>query len=546
MDTNVNLLLFDSNSDKLNELVEIIKILPVKLVKAENINNVLKLASEQEFALGIIHSEHEHDSIFNLITKIKANSINRFLPFILLTNKEIKEEYLLKSIASGIVDFVKKPVSAHILLGKVNVFLELYQQRKKLENEIEQRKATETKMVVIQNNLKLAKDKAEEADKLKSAFLANMSHEIRTPMNAIVGFSNLLIDEQINPAQRHQYTKYINSSSNSLMRLIDDIIDIAKIEAGQLKITASNIHVQPIMRELLRIHTEEISRRRKSKLVLKIKLPDKDCTILSDELRVKQVLTNLLNNAIKFTIEGEIEFGYHIIKNQEIRFFVKDTGIGIPPAKLDKVFDRFQRIDNHDLPDASGTGLGLSIAKRIVELLGGNIQVESSEGFGSTFSFTLPYNYALDKNAIIHEPAASQEEVYTWADKLILVAEDEFINFQFLKETLRPTGVKIIWAKNGLEAVKLCNENKDEINTILMDIKMPVMSGYEATIRIKQDTPEIPIVAQTAYAMSGEKENCMEAGFDEYLSKPIKPADLYKTVSLMFKLQEEKRIKMRV
>ena len=376
--------------------------------------------------------------------------------------------------------------------------------------------------------LKEAKERAEEADKLKTAFLANMSHEIRTPMNSIVGFSNLLTEENLDQNEKNEYIQHINHGSETLLKLIDDIIDIAKIEAGQLSITLDTCNLKELMDELYIMHTTQLKQKNKHQISLFNEIvPLSDgFNIVTDEFRLKQVLSNLLGNAIKFTQEGKITFGFKQI-NDMLEFYVKDTGIGISAEGQKVIFERFRQENHSGLKHSGGTGLGLAISHHIIELLGGSISVNSIPDHGSVFTFTIPYRTAevpakKQKNSI---PVKGVFD-YNWNDKTILVVEDIDSNYKYIHAAIFRTGINILRAVDGREAISMCSSN-GKIDIILMDVNMPVLNGYEATIEIKKLWPNIPIIAQTAYAMQGEEQRSREAGCDAYLSKPVNLRSLF-------------------
>ncbi|HRX96182.1 MAG TPA: PAS domain S-box protein [Bacteroidales bacterium] len=398
-----------------------------------------------------------------------------------------------------------------------------------MKEDITERKKMERELII-------AKEKAEESDKLKSAFLANMSHEIRTPMNSIIGFSQLLDDPDLSIDERNHFINLIQNSGNDLMSLIDDIIDISKIEAGQMKIFKSQYMVDQLMRELYHGFHEHVKTNPKTnKLKVIYKAPDHAENIVAntDIDRFKQVIRNLFYNSIKFTDKGYIEFGFEYenpkFKN-ELLFYVKDTGIGIDPEKKELIFNSFTQANESDTRLYGGTGLGLAISKNIVELLGGRIWVESKPGKGATFYFTLP-RITEHGTAINTKPAGKEHQFheYNLTGKSILVVEDDDSSYDFFERILRRTGANLMRAEDGMQAVKKFRQNKFDV--VLMDIRLPRMDGYKTMKKIKSMNPEIPVVAQTAYAMQGEKDKCLKAGFDNYLSKPIKINELLKMVS---------------
>ncbi len=372
-----------------------------------------------------------------------------------------------------------------------------------------------------------AKERAEESDILKSAFLANMSHEIRTPMNAIIGFSQLLDDNELSKEERAEYINIIHSKGNDLLNLINDILDISKIESNQLNLFYSQGSVKNLLLELQStfLVNQENFKENYNRNHIDIIIPDipDHLMIYTDFARVKQVLSNLISNALKFTENGFIEIGCNKLETNFLEFYVKDTGIGIPIDKQDKIFERFKQLDdNYNTRLHGGTGLGLSIAKGLVELLGGQIRLESELNNGTTFYFTIPLLHKHE-NEPVKIKALEQKTDKTLK---ILVAEDDPSNFLLIKRLInRSFNSAILHACNGLEVIELLEQHKD-VSMILMDIKMPVMNGFQAFDKIKFKYPHIPIIAVTAYAMNEEKERIMESGFDYYLQKPLNNEEL--------------------
>jgi len=382
-----------------------------------------------------------------------------------------------------------------------------------------------TEMEETRQRLIMAKEKAEESDRLKTAFLANMSHEIRTPMNAIIGFSDLLSDEELSREEREDFISKIKLSGESLMNIINDIIDIAKIEAGQLKITDADCNVDKLLSDIYGTFFELKNKSHKNEIELKLTFPKLDGPLMTiiDPLRLQQVLTNLLSNALKFTEFGEIEFGY-TIKNSIIHFFVRDTGIGILRSKQPLLFQRFSQVDTSNTRKYGGTGLGLAISRNIIELMGGTIWLESEPGQGSTFHFTIPHR-PVHHSEDVH----SSENSYNWKQKTILIAEDIDQNYLLMEAILRFTQVNLLHAPNGQDAIDMVKANPG-INLVLMDIQLPVKTGYEAIHEILQLVPDMPIISFTAFALPREREKSLEAGCVEFMNKPIKPDLLLKIV----------------
>ncbi|MFB6340904.1 ATP-binding protein [Saccharicrinis sp. FJH62] len=367
-----------------------------------------------------------------------------------------------------------------------------------------------------------AKEKAEESDRLKSAFLANMSHEIRTPMNAIVGFASFLHDKDLNQEEIQKYSEYIISSGDHLLELINDIIDISKIDAGEIRTTIGETNLTELLQEVYGIFEPQMKLKQKEgQIILDAKIPEKDHYVYSDVVRLRQILLNLINNALKFTHKGKVEFGFEE-KGNEIVFHVQDTGIGISEKDHEIIFERFRQASGSTEKIYGGTGLGLSIAKAYVELLGGRMYLTSVPGIGSTFSFSIP------NNKVVKARVTSKKETtlpLAFDGEHILIAEDDLISFSYLCEILSNYNLKVSRAESGEEAIKLIL-NDPTIKLVLMDILMPVMDGLAATRLIREKQINIPIIAQTAYAFESDRERSIEAGCNEYLSKPIKEAVL--------------------
>lgn len=365
---------------------------------------------------------------------------------------------------------------------------------------------------------------AKESNKLKSAFLANMSHEIRTPLNAIVGFSNILANTD-NPDERKEYAGIISTNNEILLQLISDILDLSKIEAETLEFVYSDVDINSLLNTLIQ---QAKVRNGASSLVIQISETQPECIIQTEKNRLSQVINNFINNALKFTKEGSISIGYRLVNNNSsVYFYVTDTGCGIEKNKLHTIFDRFVKLDNF----TQGTGLGLPICQMIIERLGGEIGVESVVGKGSTFWFTIPYvKVALpvsEKNIPQQEflPQTIQKEQFK-----ILIAEDNPSNFKLFVSMLGKN-YQLIHAWNGTEAVEMFKEQNPHL--ILMDIRMPVMDGYEATKKIRELSATIPIIATTAYAFSSDEQLVLESGFNGYISKPIHKTALHEKIQAL-------------
>ena len=371
----------------------------------------------------------------------------------------------------------------------------------------------------VQRELIQEKERAVESDRLKSAFLDNMSHEFRTPMNAIIGFTELLVSPYFPEKQRNEYYKIVQNNGRKLLRLIDDIIDISKLSSNQLELHHKNFSLHQIMVDLYDIFSEYVSKKHGDAVELKLTEPvDKNFDLIfNDDFRIKQVLSNLLSNSLKYTSKGFIEYGYSI-NNEEINFFVKDTGLGIKKNHAKYVFDRFRQSDDSFTREHGGAGLGLSLAKGIVELMGGQIVLESKWQKGTTIHFSIPI--VNPANKVDSEMQFNARKYNDWSNKTILIAEDEELNYRYLQTLLSPTNANVKWVDNGQKAIDYVNKYPD-VNLILMDIRMPIVNGLEATKIIKSTNHGIPIIAQTAFAQSNEKDHYINGGCDDFIPKPI-------------------------
>ncbi|MBN2274806.1 MAG: response regulator [Bacteroidales bacterium] len=384
------------------------------------------------------------------------------------------------------------------------------------------------------NTLKDETSKAQTSDQLKSSFLANMSHEIRTPMNSIIGFSNLLASEEVPEDQKKSFVQYIQSSGEVLLNLVDDIIDIAKIEAGELKIVKKECNLTGLLNELHHTFNEVKNRVNKEQLeiILSCEPENQNLLLKTDPFRLRQILSNLLGNAIKFTEKGSVTFGYKVTSEEKLEFFVKDTGVGLTREELDLIFDRFKRTLHSEEKNIIGTGLGLTISKNLVELLGGEMWVNSSPGKGTTFFFTLPY-LKITKTLPGFQDT-TYEYNFNWKGKIFLIVEDDPNSMNYLTQVLKKTDVTILQAHSGEKAVEICRDNS-RLDLVIMDIQMPGMDGIEATSRIKQLNPQLPVIAQTAFAMAGDKERITKAGCDDYLAKPVDSKQLLPKINALLK-----------
>jgi PAS domain S-box-containing protein len=378
----------------------------------------------------------------------------------------------------------------------------------------------------IQTELVKAKEKAEESDRLKSAFLANMSHEIRTPMNAILGFSEILNDPDMTPTEQKECIDLIQSNGNILLRIIGDIMDFARIEAHELKLQLELCNINECLKSVIANAQNSIQKKKKD-IHIEFRQPAKNKTprFVTDPERFRQIFTNLMDNAEKFTQTGKIECGY-IIENEDkpdsyVKFYIRDTGIGIPEDKLEVIFDRFRQVDDSHTRLFGGTGLGLSITKKLVEALEGEIWVESELGSGSVFFIRLPFKQEIEIERPGTEKQPDQDGVYDWGKNLILVVEDVPSNYLYLEKLLQITKAQLVWAEDGKIAIEKFDENPN-FDLVIMDINLPEINGLDVTRYIRSKNSNIPVIAQTAYARDADKQECLDAGCTDFITKPIR------------------------
>ena len=381
----------------------------------------------------------------------------------------------------------------------------------------------------------IAKNKAEENDKLKSAFLANMSHEIRTPMNGILGFTELLKNPHLTGEMQQKYIGLIESGGARMLNLINDLINISKLESGQTKLMISAFNILEQCEQIYSFFKPEVDKKGML-MFFNNGLDDQETLIKTDHIKIDAILSNLIKNAIKYSDEGSIEFGYHLrTENEpaELLFYVKDTGLGISNDKKESIFDRFVQSDNSHERAYQGAGLGLAIAKGYVELLGGEIWVESELGQGSTFFFTIPYERAIGENTIVKKNVEITEPEQFIRNIKILIVEDDESSAMLLKNSVENFSSDILVAENGLDAISLCRNNPD-IDLIFMDTQMPLMNGNEATREIRLFNKGVVIIAQSAHVYDDDKEIALEAGCNDFITKPIYRGIMRKLVNKYF------------
>ena len=392
-----------------------------------------------------------------------------------------------------------------------------------------------TRLKQVHEDLIKANIGVESSNRLKSNFLANISHEIRTPLNSVVGFSNLLLSNNLSNEVKEEYIEHINHNSERLLQIIGDIIDLSRLESSQIEITYEEASLSAIVNEIIEEARQVIKRNEKS-IILNVKdqFEDNGDLIFTDRIWLKRVLNHLMDNAVKFTLEGSVEFSY-LLENQNIVFKIRDTGIGINKENLGRIFEEFrQEFDGHHRP-FEGLGIGLTLAKEVIERMGGKIFVQSEKGVGSEFSFSIPYRPAGSTKAKItpvnSEPALKPID---WSSRKCLLVDDNKDVLIYLNRILSDTGVSIVTARSGFEAIELVRTTPD-IDVVLLDMQMPEMNGIEATKEIRKIRKNLPIIAQTAFIFEDDKDIILEAGCDACLIKPIRREHLLTVMSSFVK-----------
>jgi signal transduction histidine kinase len=548
--------------DKIGNIVALERLLAnqnVDFVRALSGNEALSMTIKHEFALALLDVQMPEMDGFETAELMRMDEKAQYLPIIFLSAIYTEDYYKIKGIEAGAVDFIAKPIIPKILVGKVHVFLELYKQRKELESKnealthsIAERERTEVKLKEYQEHLEelvkkrtreleKSKDAAEAATRAKSEFLACMSHEIRTPMNAIIGFSTLLEPLLTDKVQK-SYLNAVQVAGKSLLTLINDILDLSKIEAGRLKIQYEAINPQVIFEEIKQIFVPEVTKKNINFVVdIKKKLSP---VLLLDEIRLRQVLFNLIGNAIKFTENGEIKFSIHQIDKEEehqvdLIISITDTGIGIPEDQHEKIFELFEQQESINTRKYGGTGLGLAITKRLVEMMNGQISVQSTVGEGSVFKIILRDIQVpiIEETETVAPEQTFNLKTMSFEKVHILVVDDVTFNRLLIKEYLVQVNLDVIEAENGREALIVTEKSHPAL--ILMDIRMPKMDGYEATRKLKENprTKDIPVIALTASVAPETIQNIMTLGFDGYLSKPVNSHEILKELSRYLKYE---------
>ncbi len=441
-------------------------------------------------------------------------------------------------------------ISANIIGMFAAYYIEYYSRRDFIMNQqldkrnadiVDANKNLESKVEERTRELIFAKEKAEESDNLKTAFLHNISHEIRTPFNGILGFLQIIKEDEITTEEKNHYFEIIDKSANRLMKTIYDIVEVSQIQTGQVKLSFSEINISKLMDELLN-NFSDLAKTNNIEIILNRDFSDFVSLIKTDSFKLSAILSVLIDNALKFTDKGSVEFGiiskektpdFINLNENMLCFYVKDTGVGIPKDKQTIIFEKFMQADVSDTRAYEGSGLGLSIAKAYVEMLNGSIWLESEENKGSCFYFTIPLNPIAIEKKQVSDIVSHQSANKTTKKLKVLIAEDDITSVIFFKVVLKNYISQLLEAKTGNEAIEIYKSNPD-IDLILMDLKMPDMNGYEASKQIKMLNKEVIIIAQTAFAQTGDREKALEAGCDDYITKPIKKEELLALIQKYF------------
>jgi CheY-like chemotaxis protein len=453
----------------------------------------------------------------------RIRSYPRFdnLPILFITADNDKES-IVKGFEAGGQDYITKPFDVRELIMRVKTHLTL---KTSLEKLAELNSMLEERVKDRTSQLNRAKEKAEESNRLKTAFLHNLSHELRTPMNGILGFLDLLRRPELDEEKKEKYIDIVQKSGQRLLNTVNDIVEIARIEAGEDQLYLTNFNLVETMNYLYD-YFKPFADEKHLTLTYVQGLNTGNCVIRSDSQKVSGILTNLINNAIKFTVKGFVEFGYHV-DNKSLILWVKDTGVGIPADRRDAVFERFVQADLNITRGYEGLGLGLSIVKAHVDSLGGAIDLISEQTKGTEFRVAIPYNPVQGQHSPSVQP--DKEDGTPSGSLTILVVDDDEINLHYVDNLLEGEDFTLVKALSGEEAIHAV-KNNPEISIVLMDLKMPGMNGLEATAEIRKFNKTIPIVAQTAYAMSGDMEKALNAGCNDYLSKPLRQRALLRVI----------------
>nr|WP_319999554.1 response regulator [uncultured Draconibacterium sp.] len=517
------ILIVDDRIENLISLEAILADFDVTFVRAMSGMEALRETLKDDFALAILDVQMPEMDGYETLSLMRKREKTKYLPVIFVSAIHQSDLHVIKGIKTGAVSFIPKPIIPEILVGKVSVFLDLYYQKRKLNDLLR-------KFEKNNKELEIQKNKAEEATRLKAMFLANMSHEIRTPLNGIIGTSKMLEETTLNEEQS-ELIHIITTSGENLLNIINDILDFSKIEAGQIKLENIKFSLPEVIGTIAKLYKfKSDSKGIPINVNIDKNIPD---VLIGDPYRLNQIVANLVNNALKFTEKGSVNINVEVLHQEDDRkveliYKVIDTGIGISEEGKNKLFKEFSQVDSSTTRKYGGTGLGLSICQNLVALMNGKIGVESEVGKGSEFWFKLWYEYA-EKELSEH-----MEEIKVPDNLRILYAEDNLINQKITKFMLKKIQADCDMAGNGKQAFEMFKQK--DYDLILMDMFMPEVNGIESTKLIREFEQEsksekpVYIVAVTANAFSEDKQKCFDAGMNDFISKPFNESELKKVI----------------
>jgi signal transduction histidine kinase len=547
MDKTINILFVEDNEDdvllEMNELIN--GGYDVVLERVETPKDFKKALKDKTWDCIISDYSMPQFSGLDALAELKKTGID--IPFILVSGvigeetavsamKAGSHDYIMKSKLNRLVPAVERELrEAEVRRQRHYAVKALEESEQTLKKQIVDYQALNIEYLALNEELKkslghiqkinadlvISKNKAVESDRLKSAFLATMNHELRTPLNHILGFSDLILSG-VKPELVIEYAKQINYSGKGLLSIIEDIFELALVEQADIKIRKQTFSISDLFTENKASFDYILQSSGKDEQIVLVYKPDKEFiskNITSDRSKINQVLINLFKNSVKFTESGSIEFGFKMLEDNKLRFYIKDTGIGIPPDKQTIIFDWFRQGDDSHSRLYGGVGIGLALSRKIARVLKGELTVESESGSGSTFFFTVPVEMAGAKAAVTSESTAHYIEL-NLSGKTILIVEDDPLSRALLRTYLKKTSAVTIEADEGSEAIRKWHNNLN-IDLILMDLKMPGMDGFVATHLIKSEKPELPIIALTAYSLAEDRIKALEAGCDSLIIKPV-------------------------
>ncbi|HEY8784665.1 MAG TPA: response regulator [Mucilaginibacter sp.] len=521
---NINLLIVDDRADNVSALESSLERDGLNVFTTTSPKNVLEICIDKDISIALIDVKMPEMDGFELLDLIKNNPLTEHIMIILMTAYSMGSADVVKGLSKGAVDYLFKPLDLYIVNAKVNSLITLVNYQREI---VKKNKELES----YQKDLFKAMEETQKNKVIKENFLANMSHEIRTPLNAIIGLTSLLADTPLDEEQQ-EMVKLMEISSHSLLGIVNDILESAKIDAGKTEIIRAETEIISTVQNICDL-TAPMARKKGLDLICDI---DKNIPpmIMADSLRLNQILMNLTTNAIKFTNSGNVTVSLKMLEKREesvlLEFKVRDSGIGIPKSSLDRIFTRFEQVEDKTWQKFGGTGLGLSIVKKLVELKGGTLKVDSEIGVGTTFTFTNWYQLAGEIKKPDHK--GHLYDLPKFENKSVLLAEDNAASRFVIVKMLKKWNINVDVAANGWEAVeKLKNNN---YNLILMDTHMPVMNGNEATRKIRSEMndsrKDIPILSFSASVIEKEKEEAKNAGADDFIEKPFEPKTLYNKI----------------